>query len=118
MTAIALSLAALPGHPSLWEEQMKADLARMRLVHPLRAGDLLSWRGWLKLVDRIGYLEDAVKLAREAAKVSEARVVMYHRPREYRANFYSMTPAGDGGLAQMARLIGAGGPRFLYLWWP
>ena len=54
MTAIALSLAALPSHPSLWEEQMKADLQRIRLVQPLRPSDLLSWRGWLKLVDRIG----------------------------------------------------------------
>jgi hypothetical protein len=54
MTAIALALAALPAHPTLWEEQMQADLRRMRLVQPLRPGDLLSWRGWLKLVDRIG----------------------------------------------------------------
>jgi len=52
--AIALSLAALPSHSSLWQEQMQADLRRMRLVHPLRGRDLLSWRGWLKLVDRAG----------------------------------------------------------------
>jgi hypothetical protein len=54
VTAIALALAALPAHPTLWQEQMEADLRRIRLVQPLRAGDLLSWRGWLKLVDRIG----------------------------------------------------------------
>ena len=52
--AIALSLAALPSHPSLWREQMQADLSKTRLVQPVAAGDLLSWRGWLKLVDRIG----------------------------------------------------------------
>jgi protease IV len=72
----------------------------------------------LGLIDRIGYLDDAVAMAREAAGVAEATVVMYHRPREYRANFYSTAPAADEGLLQMARLIGAGGPRFLYLWWP
>jgi len=74
----------------------------------------------LGLVDRLGYLDDAVAMAREAARLDEARVVMYHRPREYRANFYSAAPAGPGaeaGLAQLAALVGAG-PRFFYLWWP
>ena len=54
VVAIALSLAALPSQPSLWHEQMQADLARIRLVHPLRPRDLTSWQAWLKLVDRIG----------------------------------------------------------------
>jgi protease IV len=74
----------------------------------------------LGLVDRIGYLEDAVKAAKGSAKLTEARVVMYRRPREYRSNYYSTAPvsAADEGLAHIARIIGAGGPRFLYLWWP
>jgi len=75
----------------------------------------------LGLVDRIGYLEDVVTLARESAKLSEARVVMYHRPKEYRANIYSGTPAAstaESTLAQFAATLGGGGPRFLYLWWP
>ncbi|HKW95733.1 MAG TPA: signal peptide peptidase SppA [Methylomirabilota bacterium] len=75
----------------------------------------------LGLVDRIGYLEDVVALARESAKLSEARVVMYHRPKEYRANIYSATPAAstaESTLAQFAATLGGGGPRFLYLWWP
>ena len=54
VTAIALALAALPAHPTLWQDQMRADLQRIRLVQPLRLQDLLSWRAWLKLVDRIG----------------------------------------------------------------
>jgi hypothetical protein len=52
--AIALSLAALPSHPTLWEEQMRVDLRKTRLVQPVSAGDLVSWRAWLKLVDRVG----------------------------------------------------------------
>jgi protease-4 len=75
----------------------------------------------LGLVDRIGYLEDVVKLARDAAKLDEARVVMYHRPKEYRSNLYSSTPASataESTLAQFAAALGGGGPRFLYLWWP
>ncbi len=54
VTAIALALAALPAHPTLWQDQMRADLQRIRLVQPLRLRDLLSWRAWLKLVDRVG----------------------------------------------------------------
>jgi protease-4 len=73
------------------------------------------------LVDRIGYLEDVVALARERARLTEAKVVMYHRPKEYRTNIYSTTPAPSGAestLAQFAAALGGGGPRFLYLWWP
>ena len=75
----------------------------------------------LGLVDRIGYLEDVVALAKERAGLTEARVVMYHRPKEYRANLYSATPApstAESTLAQFAAALGGGGPRFLYLWWP
>jgi protease-4 len=75
----------------------------------------------LGLVDRIGYLEDVVRLAKERASLTEARVVMYHRPKEYRANIYSATPApstAESTLAQFAAALGGGGPRFLYLWWP
>jgi protease-4 len=72
------------------------------------------------LVDRIGYMPDAIEAARRAAGVEEARVVVYHRPREYRATYYARAQApaaGDVQLAQLATMLGAG-PRFLYLWWP
>jgi protease-4 len=75
----------------------------------------------LGLVDRIAYLEDVVALARERAGLDEARVVMYRRPKEYRANIYSLTPSpttAESALAQFAAALGGGGPRFLYLWWP
>ncbi len=75
----------------------------------------------LGLVDRIGYLEDAVEAAKTAAELKEARVVMYHRPKEYRANFYSTTPVAPGAdtaLAQLAATLAGPGPRFMYLWWP
>jgi protease-4 len=73
------------------------------------------------LVDRIAYLEDVVALAKERAGLDEAKVVMYHRPKEYRANIYSLTPppsTAESTLAQFAAALGGGGPRFLYLWWP
>ena len=75
----------------------------------------------LDLVDRIGYLDDAVDAAKKAARLEEARVVMYHRPKEYRATFYSttpVTPGADTALAQLAATLVGPGPRFMYLWWP
>ena len=74
-----------------------------------------------KLVDQIGYIPDAVETAKRSAGLDEARVVVYHRPREYRATYYARTEAPASGvpesLAQLSMLIGPG-PRFLYFWWP
>ena len=76
----------------------------------------------LGLVDEIGYMDDSVAAARKAAGVAEARVVMYHRPKEYRANYYSTAPAPTPGvdttLQQLTALVSGSGARFLYLWWP
>ena len=76
----------------------------------------------LGLVDEIGYMDDVVKAARKAAGVEEARVIMYQRPKDYRANFYSAAPAPTPGLEsslqQLTALVSGSGPRFLYLWWP
>jgi protease-4 len=75
----------------------------------------------LGLLDRVGYMPDAIEAARRAAGVGEARVIVYHRPREYRATYYAsaQAPASgpDAALLQLATMLGAG-PRFLYLWWP
>jgi protease IV len=75
----------------------------------------------LKLIDRVGYMPDAIEAAKRAIGVEEARVVVYRRPREYRATYYarSEAPAGavEGSLAQLGAVLGAG-PRFLYFWWP
>ncbi|MDO8475921.1 MAG: signal peptide peptidase SppA [Candidatus Rokubacteria bacterium] len=76
----------------------------------------------LGLVDEIGYMDDVVKVARKAAGVEEARVIMYQRPKDYRANFYSAAPAPvpglESSLQQLTALVSGSGPRFLYLWWP
>jgi protease-4 len=65
------------------------------------------------LIDGIGYLEDAIELAKKKAGVSEATVVTYYRPGEYRSNIYSMSLINIdlGDLADP-------GAKFLYLWWP
>jgi protease-4 len=73
-----------------------------------------------KLVDRIGYLPDAVAAARAAAGVDEARVIVYKRPREYRATYYARAETDAGTFATLSQLLGlaGAGPRFLYLWLP
>jgi protease-4 len=60
----------------------------------------------LKLVDRIGYLEDALKAAKKRAGLTEAQVVIYQRPDSYRPTVYSLGP----------ELFADMGPQFLYLW--
>jgi protease IV len=61
----------------------------------------------LGLVDQLGYLDDALELARAKAGLeTEARVIIYHRPGSYKPTIYSLLPDLD--------MVG---PQFLYLWW-
>ena len=62
----------------------------------------------LGLVDTLGYLDDAIELAKKRAGLEEAKVVRYQRPDSYRPNIYSGLP--DLSLAVT--------PQFLYMWWP
>jgi protease-4 len=76
----------------------------------------------LGLVDRVAYLDEVVDMAKKAAGAPEARVIMYHRPKEYRASIYAADPAAspraESALAQLVGILGGPGPRFMYLWWP
>jgi protease-4 len=65
------------------------------------------------LIDGIGYLEDAIELAMKQANLSQAEVVTYFRPGEYRANVYSLSLI-NLDLGELADP----GAKFLYLWWP
>ncbi len=74
------------------------------------------------LVDEIGYLEDAVAVAKKKAGLTEARVVTYQRPGEYSNNVYSklLAPSGLAGLAELdiMSFVRGGTPQFMYLWMP
>ena len=59
----------------------------------------------LKLLDKIGYLDDALKEAQALAGIEGARIVRYYRPGTYRPNIYSLLPE-----------LETAGPQFLYLW--
>ncbi|MCB2187912.1 MAG: signal peptide peptidase SppA [Deltaproteobacteria bacterium] len=74
----------------------------------------------LHLVDEIGYPEDALGQAKSLAGLEEARLVVYHRPREYRPNLYAggEAAAPAPGLSQADLAALAVSPRFMYLWLP
>lgn len=67
----------------------------------------------LGLIDGIGYLDDAVETAKKKAGLSEATVVLYVRPGDYRTTIYSQSLINIdlGGFTEA-------GAQFLYLWWP
>ena len=73
-----------------------------------------------RLVDRIGYVADAVIVARQSAGLDEARVIVYKRPREYRATYYARAESDVAALSTLSQLAGltTAGPKFLYLWSP
>ncbi len=71
------------------------------------------------LVDELGGLETTVAAVQRRAGIAKARVVSYHRPREYRKNLYTQAPA----IPQVMRLeltpsLPLARPGFLYLWAP
>jgi len=74
------------------------------------------------LIDRVGYLDDAVETARQMAGLARAQVVLLHRPDDRARTPYAITPNVplQSGLFPIsvpgfdrARL-----PTFLYLWQP
>ena len=77
------------------------------------------------LVDRIGYLDDAIARAKELAGVDDAAVVAYQRPFHHRENIYSSAedvpaPRADGDrlVPTLRELLRPPRAELLYLWSP
>ena len=109
------------------QRQFVAKVVERRKLTPAAAASLADGRIYTaeqalahRLVDRIGYVADAVGVARQAAGLHEAKVVIYKRPREYRATYYAKAEAEAGALTTLSQLAGltGAGPKFLYLWSP
>jgi protease-4 len=104
------------GRPNLSIDQIK-KLADGRIY----SGEQAKAAG---LVDDVGYLDEAIELAKKKAGVTEARVVTYSRPGEYQNNIYSRALTGAGsGWANFANfdllsMVRGGTPQFMYLWMP
>jgi len=76
-----------------------------------------------KLIDEIGYLDDAIAVVKKQAGIKEARVVMYHRPWGYKNNIYSQMLRPDVENVNLINLdlswlLGETGLHFMYLWAP
>ena len=109
------------------QRQFVGKVVERRKLAPAAAASLADGRIYTaeqalahRLVDRIGYVADAVDVARQAAGLHEAKVVIYKRPREYRATYYAKAEAEAGALTTLSQLAGltGAGPKFLYLWSP
>ena len=77
------------------------------------------------LIDGIGYLQDAIELAKREGGVTEAQVIMYQRAGGYHPNIYAEWPAGSSTASlipkidavSLASILG-GTPAFMYMWLP
>jgi protease-4 len=100
----------------------KGNLGRKE-IEPLADGRIYTSGQALEsgLIDRIGYLENAVEMMKESLQIEEARVVTYVRPGSYKGTIYSASQ-GPG----MVNLININadalsqthGVQFMYLWSP
>ncbi|MFM7150005.1 MAG: signal peptide peptidase SppA [Gemmataceae bacterium] len=76
----------------------------------------------LGLIDRVGYLDDAVQLGREMGRCAEAAPALYRRPNDPARSLYAITP--NTPLQSTALPLSIPGvdrskmPTFLYLWQP
>jgi protease-4 len=75
------------------------------------------------LIDEIGYLDEAIELAKKKAGLTAARVVTYGRRGEYQNNIYSQVFGTSSSIASLANLdvlsmVRGGTPQFMYLWMP
>jgi protease-4 len=75
------------------------------------------------LIDKVGYMDDGIKWAKEIAGVKKSQVVIYNRPSNYKPNAYGLATAGADGIGPLVNLelpdwLNAGGAQFLYLWQP
>lgn len=103
------------GRPHLSADQIK-KLADGRIY----SGDQAKAAG---LVDEVGYLDEAIDLAKKNAGLTEARIVTYRRHGEYQNNIYSRLFGTSSGLSSLASMdllsiVRGGSPQFMYLWMP
>ncbi len=99
---------------SLVAQERKIDLERVRKLADGRVYTSAEAKE-AGLIDGIGYLDDAVDQAKGLAKITQATVVTYVRPGEYRPNIYSLNMNLFN--LSLGELAGPG-TKFTYLWIP
>jgi protease-4 len=76
-----------------------------------------------KLIDRVGYLSDAIDSMKGALKVDRARVVTYIRPGTYKGSFYSGMPESVSPVINLININADSlqlmpSVHFMYMWNP
>jgi protease-4 len=92
-------------------------------IEPLADGRIFTARQALDvgLVDRVGHLDDAVTRLEDRLGIRESRVIVYHRPAEFRENVYTQAGAAPVQIVDIDLLpLAQRGlePGFYYLWSP
>jgi protease-4 len=94
-------------------------------LKPLADGRIYTAQQALEygLIDRIGYLDEAIELAKNEAGLTTARVIIYHRPGSYKNNIYSQLSKSGFGTINLLNIdlktfVRSGTPSFMYLWSP
>ncbi len=97
-------------------DMTQADLAAVSDGRILTSQQALD----LHLVDRIGYLEDALDEAYKLAGITHAEVILYRHMPSYNENIYSATAGAPDPLARGLQMLlpPRAGATFLYLWTP
>ena len=73
------------------------------------------------LIDQIGYLDEAITLAKQEVGLTTARVVVYHRPGAYKNNIYSQLSNSSFSTINLLNIdlktfVRSGTPSFISLW--
>ncbi len=108
--------AIMDGRPNAFTREELRKLSDGRIYN---ADQALS----LKLIDGIGYIEDAVELAKDKAGIKEAKIVTYTPERSYKNNIYSTLTAKSPETVNLINIdagsiSGRSGLNFMYLWMP
>jgi protease-4 len=76
----------------------------------------------LRLIDRIGYLDETILRLKRDLNLAKARVIVYYRPDSYKGTIYSGLQTQPTQLNLISingqEMLGPPGVRFMYLWLP
>jgi len=97
----------------------KEEIERLADGRIFTAGQALD----AKLVDRVGYLDDALEEMKASLELEDARLITYHRPGAYKGTIYSGVPGVSKNEINLIAIDSdsldpLSGIRFMYLWRP
>ena len=96
-------------------EMSAEDFQAIANGRPMSATEALG----VHMIDRVGYLDEAIAEARSLANVGGADVITYRARRSHNTNIYAGAPPATGVLEKTLDILSRQrGPMFLYLWAP